>query len=97
MFAQQTGGNNHQFDFLRIGNPALYQSKTNAEKPELESLEVESWMLSTDDWNLQKPVVCAETQEKSKVRSFKNKLHELGITQEILLVFAITFAAMFFS
>lgn len=95
--AQQTIGNSHQFDFLRIGNPALQTLKTTTKKPNLESLNIESWMLSTDDWNAEKPVVCIKAKEISKVDTLKNKLHDLGITQEKLLVFAVAVVAMIFS
>lgn len=60
--AQFAGGNDRKFDYLRIGNP-MQNNPTEIEQSEIEEIDIEPWMLSLDDWNSKKQLVCNEEKK----------------------------------
>ncbi len=94
--AQFAGGNDQKFDYLRIGNP-MPSGQIEITQPEIEEIDIEPWMLTPEDWNSKKQVVCKEDEKIFQTNPLQNIMHEIGLSDETLLVFTVAFLAVLFS
>ena len=94
--AQFAGSSDQKFDYLRIGNP-MQNIPLEKKQPKFDDIDIESWMLSSDDWNLKKQVACNKAGKGIKNDVMKNILQEMGLSNETLLVFTVALLAMLIS